>query len=194
MRGSSRGFRMALAVVALLQSGAVASMVYERHRLVQSGREIILPVRPVDPRDIFRGDYVTLSYDISRLTNETASPERIPAGLSKGDDVFATLTPSGDGTWTLKTLTPSFPTAVASGDVVIKGHVQSLWRGPEQEATLNVRYGIEQYFIPEGTGSELEAKVRDKKIAAIVAVAPSGEAALKGLVIDGERRADPSLF
>jgi uncharacterized membrane-anchored protein len=35
--------------------------------------EVLLQTRPVDPRDIFRGDYVTLSYDISdfnRISND----------------------------------------------------------------------------------------------------------------------------
>ncbi len=32
------------------------------------GKTVLLQVVPVDPRDLFRGDYVTLGYDISRVS------------------------------------------------------------------------------------------------------------------------------
>jgi uncharacterized membrane-anchored protein len=59
---------------------------------------------------------------------------------------------------------------------------------------VNVRYGIETYFLPEGTGRALETEVRGGKIDAIVAVDATGTAALKGVVIDGKRHVDPPLL
>lgn len=52
--------------VAVLQTGALAAMILDRAHHVASGREIVLPVVPVDPRSLFRGDYVILNYEISR--------------------------------------------------------------------------------------------------------------------------------
>jgi uncharacterized membrane-anchored protein len=49
-----------------------------------------------------------------------------------------------------------------------------------------VRYGIESYFVPQGEGPRLEALARNRKLAALVAVDKSGNAAIKGLIIDGE--------
>jgi len=40
----------------------------------------------------------------------------------------------------------------------------------------------------------LESKVREHKIDAILAVGADGSAALKGLVVDGERHVDPPLL
>ena len=34
------------------------------------GERILLKIQPVDPRDLFRGDFVILSYDISRIPEE----------------------------------------------------------------------------------------------------------------------------
>jgi uncharacterized membrane-anchored protein len=59
-------------------------------------------------------------------------------------------------------------------------------------ATVN--YGIESFFIPEGTGRELEKLVGQKKLAALIAVDESGNAALKGLIVDGERVYEEPLF
>ena len=42
-------------------------MVIDRVRLLKTGREITLPIVPVDPRDLFRGEYVRLGYDIGRV-------------------------------------------------------------------------------------------------------------------------------
>ena len=42
-------------------------MVIDRVRLLTSGREITLPIVPVDPRDLFRGEYVRLGYDIGSV-------------------------------------------------------------------------------------------------------------------------------
>jgi uncharacterized membrane-anchored protein len=172
-----------LAGVALVQSAAVFDMVYERHRLLKAGRELTLSVHPVDPRDIFRGDYVALASD----------PDF--SGLIAGSDAFVTMSPKPEGGWTKTHVGNVYPSHVAPGDVVLRGRVQSIWksRNPDETVT-NIRYGIEQYFVPEGTGRILEDQVRNHKIEAIVAVGSDGTAALKGLVIDGERHEDPPLL
>ena len=92
-------------------------------------------------------------------------------------------------------MTADYPRDVAASDIVLQGRVKSIWR-PENKSDvqLNIRYGIESYFVPEGTGKALETKVREHKIEAIVAVDASGSAALKGLVVDGERHVDPPLL
>ena len=53
--------------MALAQTAVLAYMVIDRVRLLSSGREITLPIIPVDPRDLFRGEYVRLGYDIGRV-------------------------------------------------------------------------------------------------------------------------------
>ena len=52
------------------------------------GQEILLKTAPVDPNDLFRGDYVNLRYDISTidLTNIVYDQPFI-----HGEDVFAIL-------------------------------------------------------------------------------------------------------
>jgi uncharacterized membrane-anchored protein len=57
-----------------------------------------------------------------------------------------------------------------------------------------VTYGIESYFVPEGEGRRLEGLARDKRMAARVAVDGRGNAAIKGLVIDGVPQYEEPLF
>jgi uncharacterized membrane-anchored protein len=184
-----------LGVVAFIQSALLFNMIYARDRLLRSGKELILPVTLVDPRDYFRGDYVTLSYEFSRLTKPTAANDPEFLGFSPRASAFVTISPKPGGGWAVKHIGTVYPSNVAPDEVVIKGTVVSTWKNQQSAETIAMaRYGIEQYFIPEGTGSDIEAKIREHKIEAIVAVAPDGTAALKGLVVDGERHEDPPLL
>jgi uncharacterized membrane-anchored protein len=88
-----------LVFVALVQSAALFKVVYDRDRLLKSGREITLPTRPVDPRDIFRGEYVTLGYDISSLRKSTLPSEANFEDLRAGAPAYVTLTPDAANGW-----------------------------------------------------------------------------------------------
>lgn len=44
-------------------------ILYKEYTL-RTGTEVILKTEPVDPRDLFRGDYVVLNYEISTLDLE----------------------------------------------------------------------------------------------------------------------------
>jgi uncharacterized membrane-anchored protein len=194
MSGQRRYFWPLLIVVAVVQSAALFKIVYDKDHLLKIGREITMPVQPLDPRDVFRGDYVTLGYDISTLTKAKAPTAKLD-GLLRGSTAFVTLTPQPGGEWSVSGVSEDFPAQVPASDVVLKGQVKSAWaRADGSEKTLNVRYGIETYFVPEGTGRDLESKVREHKIEAIVAVGADGTAAIKGLVVDGERHVDPPLL
>ncbi|SFV33004.1 GDYXXLXY domain-containing protein [Hyphomicrobium facile] len=184
-----------LGAVALAQSAALFDMVYARDRLLKTGREITLAVRPLDPRDIFRGDYVTLGYDISTLKKSSTETDPDFNGVSPGSVAYVTLKGAPGGDWTVTHVGSRYPSEVASDEVVLKGRVKYVWNaGNDPEMTIQVRYGIENYFVPEGTGRALEDKVRSHKIEAVVAVAADGTAALKGLIVDGERHEDPPLL
>jgi uncharacterized membrane-anchored protein len=184
-----------LIFVALVQSAALFKIVYDRDNLLKTAREITIPVRPVDPRDLFRGDYARLGYDVSMLRQSN-----MPAGVTlddfqRGGSIYVTLTPDGAGGWKVAGASSDYPKQVATSDVVLRGVVETVWKPKkDSDVQVNVRYGIETYFVPEGTGSALETEVRSGKIDAIVAVDDSGTAALKGVVIDGKRHVDPPLL
>ena len=59
-------FAWRTAAVALALTLALLWIVSGRVSLLSSGQEVVLQTVPVDPRDLLRGDYVILRYDISR--------------------------------------------------------------------------------------------------------------------------------
>ena len=98
-------------------------MVADRQALLRTGREIVLQVQPVDPRDLFRGDYVILGYGISPVSLSDQANGAPLDQIKRGEPVYVTFQADAAGGWTVKRLSPSYPADTAAADVVLKGLV-----------------------------------------------------------------------
>lgn len=172
----------AIGAVLAAQVLVLADMVWDRITLLNTGREVVLDVIPVDPRSLFRGDYVILNYDISRFDGAL-----VDGNVARGATIYVTIAKDAAGKWKVVRASGEMPRGPGAGEVVLKAR-SDRWRfGPvAANATIQASYGIESYFIPEGTGRELERLVGEKRIRAVVAVGRDGTAALKGLEADGK--------
>jgi uncharacterized membrane-anchored protein len=177
-----------IALSALAQTGVLGWMIYERVSLITSGREIVLPIVPVDPRDLFRGEYVQLSYPVARVPTGLFSAQT-PAAPTP---FFVTLHQDGEDNWSPIKVTEQLEPAAKDSEVVLKARRREHWWPTSGEVTVN--YGIERYYVPEGKGLELESLARNRKLAAVIAVDAKGNAAIKGLAIDGKLRYEEPLF
>jgi uncharacterized membrane-anchored protein len=170
----------------LVQCVLLVMMVADRMQILREGREVTLQTQPVDPRDLLRGDYVALGYDISQ----------VPAGALAGQPavgrhpiVFVKLAPNANGLYEAVSVhTAAVP--VTAPNMLIRGRVAygtscgSNWRAFCDR--LTIRYGLESYFVPEGEGRKLEQARNQQKLRVVAAVLPSGRAAIKRLLLDGE--------
>lgn len=181
----------ALIAAASVQSLVIGWMVWDRAALLSSGREIKATVVPVDPRDVFRGDYVVLGYGFS-----TGAEVALPEGARTGDTIYALLKNEAPETWTLASVSDAAPEARGEGEIVLKAIVDYARPGGPAEAPKvgRLRYGIERFYVPEGTGRVLEKQVLEKRIVAVLAVGSDGKVALKGLEADGQRIAEEPLL
>ncbi len=183
MTATRRNLWLSIGAVAAVQAAVLGWMIWDRARLLAGGREIVLEVVPVDPRSLFRGDYVTLGYEISRVD--------LPAGekrLARGSDIYVTLQKAPDGKWKIAGSSPVPPEGTGPDQVVLKGRAEYVSAASEKlPAQASVHYGIESFFVPEGSGHELEKLVGEKKLSALIAVDGDGNAGIKGLVVDGKR-------
>lgn len=182
-------WRAALAM--LILCGAIAALVESRASILRSGTEVRLKTAPVDPRDLFRGDYVVLSYDISTIGAAAAASDR---PFLRGEPVHVRLAPGADGFAQVAGVSRERPGGVAP-EIVIAGRVRvpgtcvrdagdrpDCARGSNG---LRIAYGIESYFVPQGTGRAIETTDRGR-IEVVAAVDASGQAAIKRLLIDGK--------
>ena len=151
------------ALVAFQAVVLVGTAVAEDTRL-RSGDEVVLKTVPIDPRDLLRGDYVALAYEIS-------TPNA--AGFEVGETVFVRLEEHG-GVWDAATVGGRYP---PDWDTVIRGEVV-------EASPLRVEYGIEAYFVPEGRGVEIETA---DEVLAVVSLGDDGRARIRHLIVDGRR-------
>jgi len=139
-----------------------------------TGDVVLLRVVPVDPRDMFRGQYVTLSYEFSRtppggIVGLSGADFRV----SQGQTVYAWVVPEADGLhWRAEQLSTQPPPA---GKKYLRGTIGQ-WGRPE--------FGIESFYVQEGNGLQYEQAVRQRRLSAEVAVAPNGQATLRSLKIE----------
>lgn len=178
-------YAIALLFVAAAQTIALGWMIANRVSLIKGGQEVVLNIIPVDPRSLFRGDYVILSYDISQLDIAKLAGDDT---FKRNAFIYVTLTRAAQGDWAASRLSTTIPEGRSENEAVIRGKVR--YSGKK----LRVKYGIESYFVEEGEGKRLENLVRDKKLAALIAIGPDGEAAIKGLMIDGKLQYEEPLF
>lgn len=167
--------RYLLALGVGLQIMVLLGMTFHRAQPLLYGDTILLRVVPVDPRDLFRGDYVILGYDFSLLPPQGV--EGLPATAygsvdNAGRTVYVSLVPESDGEhWRADRFSLVRPT---SGRFLC-GTIRE-WN--------RVEFGIESYYVQEGTGRDYEQAIRDRTLSAEVAVDVEGRAALRALRIE----------
>jgi uncharacterized membrane-anchored protein len=177
---------LALGAVLASQVAVLAWIVGERVHLLATGREIVLDVVPVDPRSLFRGDYVILTYPAASI------PRSKPDGslVRVGETVYVVLAQDGQSQWRQSRCLDQAPASVAPNEIVLRGTVSDQWRAGNAQA----RFGIESYFVPEGDGRTIESDIGKKLVSVQVAVGRNGQAAIKGLLIDGKPAYTTTLF
>jgi uncharacterized membrane-anchored protein len=139
---------------------------------LSTGTRVLLKTAPVDPRDILRGDYVALNYEIGRL-----NLDKIPHDLinpSKGDRIYLILE-GKEKYWVAKEIRKDKPENL----LFIEGETKNIY-GNE----IIVNYGIESYFIPEGKGSDVEG-FGGKGLDVEVSIDRFGHAVINKLYING---------
>jgi len=125
------------------------------------GEQVLLETRPIDPRDILRGDYVTLGYEISFIDGEILAnalgfvDEGIDYSDYRGREIYVTLQKDERGIGTVKSVSVSRPP-------------DGLYLRGVMDRRSGVVYGIGVYYVPEGTGLEIENRIRDMDEAQIL--------------------------
>jgi uncharacterized membrane-anchored protein len=160
-------------LVLILQTAWILGTTFVQERGLASGTVVLLETRPVDPRDLLRGDYITLNYKISDVSLSAFAPPRTN-GLPPGVTVYVALERRGDFYEVAEASTE--PITAANGQVMLRGRTQAWWNG----ASVHLEYGLERFYVHEGTGNPRG------KINVQAAVPASGRAQIKAVFLDGK--------
>jgi uncharacterized membrane-anchored protein len=140
-----------------------------------AGESVLLKVVPVDPTDFLRGDYVILNYEISDIPDGIVPPDMADdwhGGYDERRDVYVTLEKDSDGIGHVKGVSVNRP-----GGLYLKGSI---------DRYFSVQYErINAYYVPEGTGHEIEDKIRDSDVLVDLRVL-RGNAMIRRLVFTEE--------
>ncbi|HEY4526742.1 MAG TPA: GDYXXLXY domain-containing protein [Candidatus Paceibacterota bacterium] len=157
----------------VLQVVIIFGLYANRLQTLATGREVMLRTVPVDPRDLLRGEYVALRYEISSVSSYSAPSAKT---LRPGDTVYVVLEEGHDGYWQAGDVLTAKPTDFS---VFLRGKVLSANEPSRVGATpgnIQIEYGIEKYFVEAGKGRELE---RSGSLKVIIAVDRDGKAVIK---------------
>ncbi|MCL2390869.1 MAG: GDYXXLXY domain-containing protein [Endomicrobia bacterium] len=159
---------------------AASFVIYKEYNL-RFGKSVMLKVVPVDPRDLFRGDYVILDYEISRKT-----PEQKILGhygeyiedeeVTNGGTVYVSLIKDGK--------------FYKGGDIYRKMPEEGLFikgKIDKKRNNFTIIYGIENFFVPENKGLELEKERNANNMSAEIIITSRGAPAIKNLYVNGKK-------
>jgi uncharacterized membrane-anchored protein len=171
-------------LVALLQTAFLGYMIESRASILRNGVDVVLKTVPVDPRDLLRGDYVILAYDISTIPADKvtggfpteATDAQLSVRLEKQPDGFW-----GVGEASFGALAPK------EGSVIARSAPFYFYPTPDSpQSSLNVDYGIERYYVPEGEGRVLEEARNTSALSVTARVDDNGRMQIRLIAIDGK--------
>jgi len=149
--------RILLLVAVAAQPLVLLWMAGEREWIARTGQVVYLRTAPVDPRDLFRGDFVRLQYEINRVpAKDLDETLRVPAAQRRRHEVVYTrLRPAGEGLFEAAGTSAERP---ADGPF-LRGRTEDAWRmGWRGAGQLLVKYGIEQLYVEQGGGGAIEKR------------------------------------
>lgn len=122
---------------------------------------VLLETKPVDPRDLLRGDYMILGYKIADVN--------APEDAEMGRDIWVVL--ERRHTYHEAVAASVTRPALAPGQIAVRA--EKSWQG--------LVFGIEHFYVPEGKGTPTFDRIEVE-----AAVSPTQRLYIKRVLIDGE--------
>lgn len=167
---------VAFIVIVILQIAVLCVMIVKRVHLLDTGVKVLLKCEPIDPRSLINGDYVFLNYQISSLTKDLYTGMNLK-NLKSNDTVYVAIDKPANGKyWVAKSFSSDFETLNKEYPVVMSGTIKDTY------LAFRIHYGVENYFVPQNQGLQIEQKMGDVSVE--VSVSDTGENAISRLFIN----------
>lgn len=169
--------KILMPVIVLLQVAVLVFMAAKQEYILASGEKVLLKCRPIDPRSLFSGDYVILTYEITRIDLDS-----IPVkpgedrSFDNNEEIFVALEkPKGGKYWDAVAASRDIAWLKSGHRIVIAGRIDQYY---------NIKYGLEDYFVPQHEGREIEQELENVHVE--VSVMPDGSSAISRLFLEGK--------
>ena len=156
---------------AIFQILAVIAMLAYAYAPIYFGKDILIRTTVYDPRDMFRGDYVRLSYGFAGIYEL----DKRGLNLSKrrqlhGTEIYAVLKQDKDGKYKFDKYSFERP----NGRMFLAGRVNY----------NTAKCGIEAFFMPPKKARQMERDMMEFNATAVISVMDNGKARIKDIVIE----------
>ncbi|MEH7156317.1 GDYXXLXY domain-containing protein [Neobacillus drentensis] len=132
-----------------------------------TGEEMILQTKPVDPSDLFRGDYVTLRYEAEEVPKKLVE-QSVLTRLQKRGGEFEVyiLMEKKNGVHTPIKVTLTKPD---KGEF-LNGTISYIDKDNLGQEIAYIEYGLDNYYVEDNTGTEWETASTKGEILAKIKV------------------------
>lgn len=130
----------------------LVGLMLSRVLILAAGETLWLETEPIDPHSYFRGRYVILNYEFSRITVKGTYPEETP--------VYVILKPGKDRIYRRESFVFEFPSEKEPGQLVLKGKIKRSYQ--KSRRVLKFKALPERVF-DENSFSEEDLKKWEKE-------------------------------
>lgn len=129
------------------------------------GDPIRLATAPVDPTDLFYGNYLSLNLEITQvnasLLDKDVKEKAKNSNQTQDLPVFVSLVKGENGVYQVKNVSEKKPDGL-----FIKGKMKPFMDSEDNnnKEPVQIDYGIDRYYVGEGTGSKFEKLTRNGKL------------------------------
>lgn len=134
-------FLIAVAIPLLI----LLAMTIKPEVTVLFGQEIVLKTKAVDPNDLFRGDYVSVSFEISDISKSKVT---LPVDKVANKNLYVSLKQEGKY-YVVDQVGENKP----KQGIYLRGRVQDPYNDSDK---FSVDYSLDKYFVRQGSGENLQ--------------------------------------
>ena len=156
-RKPSKMFWISLLIPLLVLS----SMLIKPVNTMVNGKQITLATIPVDPRDLFYGDYVILDLEIEEidisLLEASMKKKLEQSAYDQNLTVYVSLKKEDNGIYQAVSVSEDKPDGLFVKGKMSPYIIDNSWDEESvSKQTVSIEYGINRFYVEEGTGLELE--------------------------------------
>jgi uncharacterized membrane-anchored protein len=150
---------LACSVPVLILLGMCISPLYT----MLTGEDMVLQTKPLDPSDLFRGDYVTLQYEAEEVPISLVDKAVVSRLQDQGGqfDVFV-LMEKKDGVHTPIKVSLEKP----DKGIFLKGTINYIDKDNQGQEIAFIEYNLDKYFLEDNIGTEWEKASAKREILA----------------------------
>lgn len=141
---TKKKFLLAVAIPLLI----LLAMIIKPQATVLFGQQIVLETKAFGPTDLFRGDYVSISFAISVIPKSKVT---LPINKIVNNNLFVSLKQEGKY-YVVDQVSETKP----KQGIYLKGKFQGIYNELNELDKFTVDYSLDKYFVKQGSGADLQ--------------------------------------